>query len=409
MSKRCLLSLALIMRDAAEEILTCLTSVAEAADEMVIVDTGSVDDSVKIVQKFLRKWQNAFPGRKGKLYHFKWQDDFALAKNYALARCRGEYVLFLDSDESLSEGLRGNLRPMVEELARGELPAGVKGVKIPGRAAPSCGESLAPDLVEIWRENVDLSGRPVPSEPEDLAVRLLRRQDRLRYRGEVHEQLVFTDGSQTKIAVADKSLLTILHTGYRPGMKEQKQQRNQEILLKEEAQGGSTFLLDYYLAETHLARHEWKEAVECAKRSFAGARPVHDRIAPYRIIYQALRALEKEALEKEGLQIAEGEPLPEVSADESRYLQYARHIRRQGELLVAKGLEEFPDYPDFYYFRGGRRWNAGDKAGGRAYLEKALELAEAFPVRHPEEDFRFRELLPCLKAALEQVRGEMST
>ena len=49
MSDNCLLSLALIMRDAAGEVLECLKSVAEAVDEMVVVDTGSVDDSVAVV------------------------------------------------------------------------------------------------------------------------------------------------------------------------------------------------------------------------------------------------------------------------------------------------------------------------------------------------------------------------
>ena len=43
----------------------------------------------------------------------------------------------------------------------------------------------------------------------------------------VHEQLVFTDGRPAQVAVVDKEVLTVLHTGYRPGLREQKQQRNQ--------------------------------------------------------------------------------------------------------------------------------------------------------------------------------------
>ncbi len=404
MAKGMLLSLALIMRDAAAEILTCLESVADAVDEMVIVDTGSKDDSVKIVRKFLRKWQGAAAGRQAKLCHFEWQDDFALAKNYALARCHGAYVIFLDSDESLSAATSGNLRPLVERMARGELPPGVSRVQIPGQ--PSADPAGAFDLLELWRENVDLAGRPVAGEPEDLAVRLLRRQELLRYRGEVHEQLVFTDGKPTKVAVADKGLLTLLHTGYRPGKKEQKQQRNQAILLKEEQQGGSTFLLDYYLAEVHLARGEWVQAIGCAKRCHATTLPVHDRIAPQRIIYQSLRELEKEACRGAGLQLAEGEPLPEPAAGESRALQAARLLRRRGEQLLEQCVAAFPDYPDFYYFRGGRRWNGGDKAGGKEDLLRAWELAGSFPRKYPEEDFRFRELIPGLLSALAQVCRE---
>ena len=405
MAKEVLLSLALIMRDAEQEILTCLASVAEAVDEMVIVDTGSRDGSVKLVRKFLRKWQGEAAGRQGKLYEFAWRDDFALAKNYALSRCHGAYVLFLDSDESLSEGTRGNLRALVEKLAAGGLPEAVKPVRIPGASAERC--ALPFDIFELWRKNTDLEGNPVPDRQDDLAVRLLRRQERLRYRGEVHEQLVFTDGRPAQAAAVGKELLTILHTGYRPGLKELKDQRNHEILLKEERQGGSTFLLDYYLAEMHLSRREWQQALERALRCLATTRPVHDSIAPYRISYQALRELEGEALQRAGLELAEGEELPRESEDENEHLRAARKWRRQGEEIMEKALQDYPDYPDFYYFRGGRKWNLGDKEGGSADLEKALALAESFPRNHPESDFRFRELLPGLLAALEQVRAEL--
>ncbi len=406
--KKCLLSLALIMRDAAEEVENCLKSCAEAVDEMIIVDTGSLDDSVKIVRRFLRKWQSGTPGRRGKLYDFAWQDDFALAKNYALARCHGEYVLFLDSDESLSEETRRNLRPLVERFSRGERPEGVKEVAIPGHKAssPPSGGGWAFDLLELWRENVDLAGCLVPGESDDLAVRLLRRQELLRYRGEVHEQLVFTDGRQTKIAVADKVLLTIRHTGYRPGMKKLKEARNHAILLREERQGGNTFLLDYYLAEAHLSRREWLQAIECAQRCSVTTLPVHDRSAPPRIIYQALREMEKEACRRAGLALAEGEPLPEPQAGEHPSLRAARHLRGQGERILAQAIAAFPDYPDFYYFRGGRRWNGGDKEGGKADLLQAFALSQSFTQKHPEADFRFRELLPELLGALAQVFEE---
>ena len=400
--KECLLSLALIMRDAAEEIISCLTSVAGAVDEMVIVDTGSVDDSVKTVRRFLRKWQGASSGRQGKLYQIKWRDDFAWAKNQALARCHGQWVIFLDSDERLSESTRGNLRPLAESLARGEMPGQIKRVMIPGQE-----ESEEPiDLLELWRENVDLAGQPVPGEADDLSVRMFRRQEDLRYRGEVHEQLVFADGRRPRLAAAEKSLLTILHTGYRPGLKEQKLERNNEILLKEEREGGSTFLLDYYLAQVHLQKREWQQAIDCAQRTLSTTMPVHDPLAPYRIMYESYRGLEKEALLKAGLQIGEGAPLPEGPAGENPQLKEVRALRRQGEEVMAKALALQPDYPDFYYFLGGRQWNAGEKEKGKANLEKCLALARAFRENHPGADFPFEKMLPRLIKILGQVYGE---
>ena len=390
MSIKCLLSLSLIMRDAEADILACLESVAGAVDEMVIVDTGSQDGSVKVVQKFLRKWQQEAPGRRGKVYHFEWCDDFSAAKNYALSRCSGLWVLLLDSDESIAAETRDNLRPLVERMVAGEA------------ADSNC------DLLELWRENVDAEGKTVREGADwDLAVRLCRRHELLRYRGEVHEQLVYRDGRALQPGVVDRKLLHILHTGYRPGVKEQKEERNFRILLKEKEQGGGTVLLDFYLAENFLHRKAWREAISYAQASYAGIRPAHDKIAPLRLMYQALRGLEQETLQRAGLEIGEGEPLPEVQAGESPLLQEVRRLRQEEERVIAEAMAEFPEYPEFYYFRGGRKWNAGDKAGGYADLRRAWILAEGFRERFPEEEFTFSELMPSLRAALEQVREEM--
>lgn len=405
-AKKCLLSLALIMRDAAGDILACLESVAGAVDEMIIVDTGSRDDSVKVVRKFLRKWQGEGCGRAGKVYQIPWRDDFSAAKNYALSRCSGDWVLLLDSDESISEETRANLRPLIEGLARGQA-AGIKAVRLSDADA---GGKLF-DLLELWRKNVDSEGQAIIDDTSwDLAVRLCRRHDRLRYRGQVHEQLVWSDGRPLQVGSVAREELAVIHTGYRTGLKEEKEERNFRILLQEQARGdGQTVLLDYYLAENYLMRQQWGEALDCALKSYNGTRPAHDKIAPLRIMYQALRGQEQEALQQAGLEIGEGEPLPEARQEESPHLQEARRLRLEQEKVIAEAMAEFPLYPEFYYFRGGRKWNAGDKAGGYDDLKRAMELAEAFQDRFPEEEFTFRELMPNLRAALAQVAGEMES
>ena len=404
----CLLSLSLIMRDAAGEIESCLDSVAEAVDEMVIVDTGSRDDSVGIVRKFLRKWQQGHPGRQGKIYQVKWQDDFSAAKNYALSRCHGQWVLLLDSDERISAATGAHLRPLVQALSQGEIPEGIKAVRLSdtdeGRAEGGF------DLLELWRENVDLAGQPVPEGDHwDLAVRLCHRHELLKYRGEVHEQLLYRDGRPLRSGAVDRSLLSIIHTGYRPGLKKEKEERNFRILLKEKERGGGTVLLDFYLAENFMLRREWKQALSHALASYNGVRPAHDKIAPLRIMYQSLRGLEQEALQRAGLQLGEGEPLPEPGPEESPALQEVRRLRQEEERVIGEAMGEFPEYPEFYYFRGGRRWNAGDKEGGLRDLQRSLELYEAFPLRFPEEELPFAELLPELKTALKQVQEELGT
>lgn len=60
-------------------------------DEIVIVDTGSIDDTVKIAQKWTDKVFTDHP----------WDDDFADSRNYALSKCTGDWVISIDGDEYL--------------------------------------------------------------------------------------------------------------------------------------------------------------------------------------------------------------------------------------------------------------------------------------------------------------------
>jgi tetratricopeptide (TPR) repeat protein len=83
-------SAALIVRDEAEFIEGCLRSLADSVDEIVLVDTGSRDDTVDIAARFPIS-----------LHHFAWCNDFSAARNFALAQARGDWILYIDADERL--------------------------------------------------------------------------------------------------------------------------------------------------------------------------------------------------------------------------------------------------------------------------------------------------------------------
>jgi len=91
------LAVSMIVRNETELILKCLESVKEA-NEFVIVDTGSEDDTCDKVKDFLK-------GKNGKLYHFKWIDDFAAARNFAQSKVKSDFVLIIDADEVLVSGM----------------------------------------------------------------------------------------------------------------------------------------------------------------------------------------------------------------------------------------------------------------------------------------------------------------
>ena len=70
----------------------CLGSVAEAVEEMVIVDTGSTDRTVEIARRFTDR-----------IFSFPWIDDFSAARNFSFSKATMDYCLWLDADDVLEK------------------------------------------------------------------------------------------------------------------------------------------------------------------------------------------------------------------------------------------------------------------------------------------------------------------
>ncbi|MCD6266484.1 MAG: glycosyltransferase, partial [Deltaproteobacteria bacterium] len=78
----------MIVRDEEAQIGKALESVKDIVDEIVVVDTGSSDKTREIVREY-----------GGKVFETEWKDDFSKAKNFALEKATGDYILFMDADE----------------------------------------------------------------------------------------------------------------------------------------------------------------------------------------------------------------------------------------------------------------------------------------------------------------------
>lgn len=85
------LALVMIVRNEGRRLSACLDSAKDAVDEIIIVDTGSTDNTVSIARQYTQR-----------VYSYQWQDDFAAARNFALSLTTCEWVLSLDADEVLS-------------------------------------------------------------------------------------------------------------------------------------------------------------------------------------------------------------------------------------------------------------------------------------------------------------------
>jgi GT2 family glycosyltransferase len=102
---RAKVSLVMIVRDEEANLPRCLSSVQGIFDEIVVVDTGSTDRTAAIAREF-----------GARVFDFVWVDDFAAARNAALARATGDYAFWLDADDLVEQPEREKLRELLASL-----------------------------------------------------------------------------------------------------------------------------------------------------------------------------------------------------------------------------------------------------------------------------------------------------
>ena len=98
------LSLCMIVRDEEARLGNCLESVRGLVDEIVVVDTGSVDGTIALAEK-----------HGARIGHFEWCDDFAAARNASLAMATGDWILWLDADDLLPVEYGEQIRGLISQ------------------------------------------------------------------------------------------------------------------------------------------------------------------------------------------------------------------------------------------------------------------------------------------------------
>ena len=98
-------SLCMIVKNESKVLGRCLDSIADLMDEIIIVDTGSTDDTKVIAKSYTNK-----------VYDFKWTGDFSQARNYAFSLCNCDYIYSADADEVLYDADRLKFRALKETM-----------------------------------------------------------------------------------------------------------------------------------------------------------------------------------------------------------------------------------------------------------------------------------------------------
>ena len=98
------LSLCMIVKDEEKSLPTCLESVKDYVDEIIVVDTGSTDRTVEIAKKY-----------NAKVYHHAWENSFSKARNYSLRYATCDWILIMDADEEIEKKDAYKLRDTIRE------------------------------------------------------------------------------------------------------------------------------------------------------------------------------------------------------------------------------------------------------------------------------------------------------
>ena len=86
------ISVCMIIKDEEKTLNRILSAIKKFADEIVIVDTGSKDNSIEIARKYTDK-----------IFHFIWIDNFGEARNFSFSKATKDYIMWLDADDVIKD------------------------------------------------------------------------------------------------------------------------------------------------------------------------------------------------------------------------------------------------------------------------------------------------------------------
>lgn len=312
----------MIVKNEARQLRRHLPAALPHLDECVVLDTGSSDDTVAVAEAF-----------GAKVGHFPWCDDFAAARNAALALGTTDWVLTFDADEEVVVR-PGHLRALIEKLPLPSLTGVAPIVHV------AYINHLGSPLVE--------DGWQVESVP-----RLFRRESH-HYVGLVHELPALRHATPAHEAPYHDHAVALHHHGYRPELlrARDKVARNAALLRRRVAAAPGDLHGRYLLGRELLLAGEHAEAaavLEAHERDW----PAERRAAVPRMA-ACYRALALSGL--------------------------GRHPEALDVLAAARGLD--PDYPGYWHVAGEVHEAMGCHAEAAEAFAQALARRD-YHARHP--------------------------
>jgi GT2 family glycosyltransferase/tetratricopeptide (TPR) repeat protein/2-polyprenyl-3-methyl-5-hydroxy-6-metoxy-1,4-benzoquinol methylase len=233
------LSLCMIVRDNESTIRQCLESIKPFVDEIIVVDTGSRDRTREVCRDF-----------GARLCEFPWCDDFSAARNESLKYARGEWIFWMDSDDTIPADCGQKLRTLVDGSHQANALGYVMQVHCPGPSRDGISETTVVDHVKLIRNRPDL-----------------------RFEGRIHEQLLPSiRRAGGDVAWTD---LYVVHSGsnHSPESWERKLERDLRILHQEQTEKPDHPFVLFNLGMTFADAKRYDEAIGSLEKCLAVSQP----------------------------------------------------------------------------------------------------------------------------------------
>ncbi|MGL5353727.1 MAG: glycosyltransferase [Clostridium sp.] len=192
------LSVCLIVKNEEKNLIRCLMSINNIADEIIVVDTGSTDNTIEMARSL-----------GAKVIESKWKNDFSDARNTSLQYATKDWILFLDADEEIPCNDGEKLKLILNDPKNSHI------------------EGLYLRLVNI------IDGNNVG---DSVVFRAFKNDSDYRFVGKMHEQIINSVQDKKGTESIGSTDVNILHYGYDPSLCDQskKCERNINLLLSYE-------------------------------------------------------------------------------------------------------------------------------------------------------------------------------
>lgn len=299
------LSACLIVKNEEANMAACLQSLVQSVDEIIVVDTGSTDKTKQIAKQC-----------GAKVYEYAWTQDFSAAKNFALAKASGNWILFPDADEFFSDATRANIRKLITKYGKQY------------------------DALLVRMLNID------PDQENKLLdyfypVRIFKNDKGIRYEGKIHEELARQDKKKIKAYQLQPTELEMIHTGYASSLMQAKSERNLPLLLAQLAHDPQNPSLHAYLSDCYFTLADYARAIQHARLAIASNSTAIGYIS--RIYRRLIKALQCSGADQAEIKATMEAAMRRFPAMPDFHCEYALHAAKYGNYEEAIELLEKAD------------------------------------------------------------------